>query len=229
VAVIDAFAGAHSVGLHFQHQHGQQQQQRPAPYSLAAYAAIEAQQPVAEKYRAPAADSLGLTPEHYLSLHAKVEDPAVQEQLLDLMHRELRTGSLHGVVVFGGPPCQKFSKANRQSEQLKAALQTAQDALLAAESELQPLLQSQAAGGSVSAAALAEAQNRVAAAGRVCEAAAHAVVQHELDVQAAEAVVSSFLRLFWGIKQMCMAAGNVPCHLVMENPCSTAEKALWNR
>lgn len=136
---------------------------------------------------------------------------------------------LDGVVVFGGPPCKKFSQAGSLAETRQKALNTAQDDLQAAQSELEQLKQSQAAGDAVSAAAVAEAEQLVAAARRAREAAADAVVQHELDVQAAEAMVSSFLKLFQDIKNECRESGNAPCHLVMENPYSSAKKALWNR
>jgi hypothetical protein len=71
--VIEAFAGSHPVGRHFQHLQGQQQ---PAPYSLAAYAAVESE--AGARYRAPAPESMGLTPAHHLDLHAKVEDLSTQ-------------------------------------------------------------------------------------------------------------------------------------------------------
>jgi hypothetical protein len=229
--VIEVFAGSHPVGRHFQHLRSQQQ---PAPYSLAAYAAIEEKQPEGKKYRAPTAESLGLTPEHYLSLHTKVQDADARTELLDLMRTELHTSDLDGVVVFGGPPCEKFSNAGPQPEQRKAALQSAQDALEAAERRLEQLSQSQAAGGASSSAALEGAQRRVAEARSACDAAADAVVrQDDLDVVGAEAVVASFLGLFLDIKEECrkarMPTGPVPCHLAMENPYSTADKALWNR
>lgn len=223
--MIEVFAGSHPVGRHFQHLRSQQQ---PAPYSLAAYAAIEEKQPEGERYRAPAAESLGLTPEHYLSLHTKVQDADARTELLDLVRTELHTSDLQldGVVVFGGPPCEKFSNAGPQAEQRKAALQSAQDALEAAERRLEQLSQSQAAGGASSSAALEAflgAQHRVAEARSACDAAADAVVrQDDLDVVGAEAVVASFLGLFLDIKEecrkACMPTGPVPCHLAMENP-----------
>jgi hypothetical protein len=71
--VIEAFAGSHPVGRHFQTLHTQQQ---PAPYSLAAYAAIEMAD--GERYRAPAPEAMGLTPAHHLDMHAKVDDSTTQ-------------------------------------------------------------------------------------------------------------------------------------------------------
>jgi hypothetical protein len=230
--VIETFAGSHPVGRHFQHLQTQQQQQQQStvPYRLAAYAAVESHRPVGEKYRAPQAEALGLTPFHHLSLRARVEDPAAHSQLVKFVRDELRSSGLDGVVVFGGPPCKKFSQAGSLAEKRQKSLNTAQNRTLqAAQSGLEQLDQSQAAGDAVSAAAVAEAEQLVAAARRVREAAADAVVQHELDVQAAEAMVSSFLKLFQDIKKECRGSGNVPCHLVMENPYSSAKKALWNR
>jgi hypothetical protein len=71
--VIEAFAGSHPVGRHFHTLHAQQQ---PAPYSLAAYAAVEMAD--GERYRAPAPEAMGLTPAHHLDLHGKVEDSTTQ-------------------------------------------------------------------------------------------------------------------------------------------------------
>jgi hypothetical protein len=70
--VIEMFAGSHPVGRRFQHLQTQQQQQQSAPYSLAAYAAIEIAD--GERYRAPAPEVMGLAPAHHLDLHASVEN-----------------------------------------------------------------------------------------------------------------------------------------------------------
>jgi hypothetical protein len=91
------------------------------------------------------------------------------------------------------------------------------------------LLQMQADGGAVPAAKIDRARRLVISTEEAYTAAAEAVAKDELDVQAADAVVSSFLQLFEEIRQECQAAGDVPCHLVMKNPYSVAERALWNR
>jgi hypothetical protein len=224
--VIEVFAGSHPVGRHFQHL---QSQQEPDAYSVAAYAAIEAQQPNGEKFKAPEPHTLGITPAHHLSLHARVEHTDAQTKLLDFVRRELQGFGLHGVVVFGGPPCTKYSNADKQFRLRQENLFQTELAHDGAERQLDRLLQSQADGDAVPAVKLARARRLLVSTKAAYEAAADAVMKDELEVQAADAVVSSFLQLFKDIQQECKAAGDVPCHLVMENPYSSADRALWNR
>jgi hypothetical protein len=140
---------------------------------------------------------------------------------------ELQGSNLHGVVVFGGPPCKKFCNAAPLVRQQRDILPTAKANLDAAESRLKLL---KVVGKKVvSAEERAEAESKVAQALRIYRAAADAVAQDDLGLRAAEDVVTSFLKLFQDIQMHCAAAGNVPCHLVMENPYSAADRALWNR
>jgi hypothetical protein len=151
----------------------------------------------------------------------------VQVQLLDFVRRELQSVNLHGVVVFGGPPCDKFSSAGPLFMQQWDILPTARAELENAERRLKML---RVVGKKVvSAEEREEAENRVAQAQRIYRAAADAVAQDDLEVQTAEGLAASFLKLFQDIQKECQAAGNVPCHLVMENPYSSADRALWNR
>lgn len=210
-------------------RHCLQHQQQPSPYSLAAYAAIEMQQPDGKKFRAPEPQALGLTPEHHLSLHARVQDPAARTALIDFVRHELQGSGLDGVVVFGGPPCTKYSNADKQFWIRKERLEQTQVAHADAQTQLQQLLQTQADGGAVPAGQLARARGLVVSTEEAYAASAAAVANHELEVQAADEIVSSFLTLFQEIQQECKKAGNVPCHLVMENPYSSADRALWNR
>lgn len=227
---IETFAGSHPVGRHFQYLRLHASELQPAPYSLAAYAAIEAEG--GQQYRAPEPESLGLAPEHHLDLQGMVQDPAIQAQLLEFVRRELQSSALHEVVVFGGPPCKMYSTANVHRQQRELALRDAQAAVAGAGRHLQDLLQTLATPNLVSAEDIAEAWRRLdnaESALRACEAAADAVRQDEQRVREADAVVSSFLGLFKDIQRECQAACKTPCHLVMENPYSIPDWALWNR
>jgi 3-methyladenine DNA glycosylase/8-oxoguanine DNA glycosylase len=119
--------------------------------------------------------------------------------------------------------------ADKQPGIRKEVLKQTQLAHEDAQRQLDQLLQMQADGGAVPAAKVNRARRLVISTEEAYEAAAEAVAKDELDVQAADAVVSSFLQLFQEIQQEFQAAGNVPCHPIMKNPYSIAERALWNR
>jgi hypothetical protein len=122
--------------------------------------------------------------------------------------------------------------ADKQPGIRKEVLKQTQLAHEEAQRQLGQLLQMQADGGAVpaqQAAKIDRARRLVVSTEEAYTAAAEAVAKDELDVLAADAVVSSFLSLFQEIQQECQAAGNVPCNLVMENTYSIAERALWNR
>jgi hypothetical protein len=229
--VIEAFAGSHPVGRHFQNLHAQQ---HPAPYSLAAYAAIEAEK--GSECATPAPETLGLTPAHHLSLRpAGVEDDSTRAQLISFVHEQLQESSLDGVVVFARPPCKVYTNANSRvrarNTQRQQALVDAEAACDHAQMQLDELMQSEEADMSVAAlrSAVSAAASRLADAEAARKAAANAVEQGDLELHAADAVVINFLSLFQDVQQACQADGIVPCHLVMENSYSTADRALWNR
>lgn len=224
---IEVFAGSHPVGRHIQHLQAQQQQ---APYTLAAYAAIEVRQPHGDKYRVPEAAALGLTAEHHLSLHARVEDDAAREKLLSFVRSELKTSRLDAVVMFGGPPCEMYSNAGPQYRKELKALNEAQASYDSALRQLQQLQKpAKAAGEPVLNGGLADAEQRLQQAQQNLESAKAPVVKHKLGVVAADATVASFLSLYQEIQQECKASDQTLCHCVMENPYSSADKALWNR
>lgn len=225
---IEVFAGSHPVGHHFQELRLQavQPQPQPVPCSLLAYAAIELQD--GQQYRAPGPEALGLTPLHHLDLHGDVQEPA-QAQLLTFVYQELEAAAIDTVVVFGGPPCKEYSKANAAKKQHKTALMDAQAAFAEAESQLRALQHILASPRPVSAEVIEDTQRRVdntRSAWQARKKALEAVLMDKAHTRQADAVVSSFLALFNDIQQ---AAGNTPCHLVMENPYSDTDKALWNR
>jgi hypothetical protein len=137
---------------------------------------------------------------------------------------------VYGVVVFGGPPCKKFCNASSHVLKQRAILPTAKAHLDKAESHLKMLkVVGNLPEKVVSGEELAEAKSQVAKALQLYRAAANAVAIDDAGLRAAEDLVTSFLNLFQDIQMHCTAAGNVPCHLVMENPYSSADRALWNR
>lgn len=133
---------------------------------------------------------------------------------------------MYGVVVFGGPPCKKFCNASSQVLKQRAILPTAKARLDDAERCLSLLKGVDKK--MVSGEKLAEAESKVAEALQIYRAVANAVAKDDAGLRAAEDLVTSFLNLFQDIQMHCTAAG-VPCHLVMENPYSSADRALWNR
>jgi hypothetical protein len=227
---IEVFAGSHPVGCHFQElrlQALQQQQQQLAPYSLAAYAAVELQD--GQQFKAPEAKSLGLAPTCHLDLHGDVQEPAVQAKLLEFVRKQLKASALDEVVVFGGPPCTEYSNANVHKQKHKKDLKAAQEAFADVAKQLRALRHVLASTRQVSIEMIEDIQCKVDKARSEWQArktALEEVLKDEEGARQADAVVSSFLKLFKDIQQ---AAGNTPCHLVMENPYSATSKALWDR
>jgi hypothetical protein len=160
-----------------------------------------------------------------------VQDPDIRAQLLEFVRRELDSFTMQHVVVFGGPPCTMYSTANKPRQQREQALRNAKAAVGTAGRELHDLLQTLALAGPVAVDDIAQARQALHSAESIgaCEAAAGAVKQDEQSVREADAVVASFLALFKAIQRECQAACNTPYHLVMENPYSRSDWALWNR
>lgn len=230
--VIEAFAGSHAAGLHFKSlldkQASPQQPQQP-PYHLAAYAAIELE----TKYKAPDPKALNLQADNCLSIHASVSDFAVQAKVLDFVRSKLCDSSLciSAVVVFGGPPCTAYSQARPHlaTSKLNQLEESYQQALLDHTAQQRQLL----AAGSMPPAAATKAQKTAAETASsiqdAVEAAAAEAAQHARNLMASDSLVKSFLSLFKAIEVECQEFGKRHCYLVMENPYSQPDRALWNR
>jgi hypothetical protein len=229
--VIEAFAGSHAAGLHFKSlldkQTSPQQPQQPH-YHLAAYAAIELE----PRYKAPDWKALNLQADNCLSIHASVSDFAVQAKVLDFVRSKLCDSSLciSAVVVFGGPPCTAYSQARPHLATSKLQLEESyQQALLDHTAQQRQLL---AAGSTPSAAATKAQKTAAETASRIqdaIEAAAAEAAQHARNLKASDSLVKSFLSLFKAIEVECQEYGKRHCYLVMENPYSQPDRALWNR
>jgi hypothetical protein len=208
---IEVFAGSHPVARHFKEIRLQTAQQPPLPYSLVAYAAIEAKE--GQKYRAPGPEALGLAPKHYLDLHGNVQHLATQGGLLRFVRSGLRSCALDEVVVFGGPPCRAYSNANVHRQQHEQALINANDTLADARGHLHQQLLTGATGSAAGAFEEFEAEARrrldkAQAAWDVYKTAADAVEKDVLDALEADEVVSDFLALFKDIQRECQAAAH---------------------
>jgi hypothetical protein len=133
------------------------------------------------------------------------------------------------VVVFGGPPCTKFCNAGSLFRPQREVLLTAKAELEAAEKRWKMLKVVGKSSTVASAEQRAEAESKVAEAQEIYRAAEAAVAQDDLGVREADGLVSRFLSLFQELQRKCQADGDVPCHLLMENPYSAEDRALWNR
>lgn len=89
-----------------------------------------------------------------------------------------------------------------------------------------------AAGSKSSAAAIKAQETAAATASNIddaIETAAAEAAQHARNLLASDSLVKSFLGLFKAIEVECQEYGKRHCYLVMENPYSQPDRALWNR
>lgn len=225
--VIEVFAGSHPVGRHCK---ALQEAQQQAPYSIAAYAAVELVQPQGDKYKAPSPTKLNLPAEHCLSLSgADIQDPDVVQQLVQFVRSSLRTASPSAVVVFGGLPCTKYCNAGPHYWRAKAQRDAAWTEYKAAAKQLHLELEAVESVSLPESQSVADLHQGMIAAEAQLAQAEKALRKFTEDLRTADDLVQSFLDLFKEIEQECKKPREAPCHLAMENPYSCAEKGLWNR
>jgi hypothetical protein len=89
------------------------------------------------------------------------------------------------------------------------------------------------AAGSASSTAATKAHETAAATASsiqdAIEAAAAEAAQHAQSLLASDSLVKSFLSLFKAVEVECQEYGKRHCYLVVENPYSQPDRALWNR
>ncbi|GBF92664.1 hypothetical protein Rsub_05033 [Raphidocelis subcapitata] len=237
--VVEAFAGSFSVGR------AAAAVAQGGAARVVAYAGVELNGQFASN--APKAGAIGVAAADALILGPNgrgggdMNAPETHAAVLEFVVQRLRR--VDAVAVLGGPPCQRYSAASKDTARFPAHydLQAAEVALFEALREsaaeaarAEAARASDAASPAAAAAerAASKARERVAACkAEVAKRTAEAWEEAAADaagLQDSDRLVRAFLHLYKAVEAEAHARG-VPCFLVMENPYSSRDRGLWNR
>uniref|UniRef100_A0A383W5P4 Uncharacterized protein n=1 Tax=Tetradesmus obliquus TaxID=3088 RepID=A0A383W5P4_TETOB len=134
---------------------------------------------------------------------------AVPKRVVDSSSMQLHAAdSIHGFA--------RHEQPQQQRQQQQQSLLPPMAAALLAASQAEEQLAAEAAA--------LEQQRRLLAGKASEEAQRDAAALMESD-----ALASSFITLYRGVQAECMAYGDIPSYMIMENPYSVTNRALWNR
>lgn len=145
---------------------------------------------------------------------------------MNFIKEQLYNSEIDAVLVFGGPPCQSYSqwtnavdKAATKEEKARMTYQKAiSDYSKARKQDLDI-----AAAESILEEAHSGWQNAV-------EDTLATQKRHDTKLLGSDKLVRDFINLFMRIEGECKSLRpECPCFLIMENPKSSENRALWNR